>query len=124
MTAEKLDISIGLPADEQPAGSHTWADRTLLRSDAGFRSGIRDFDQMLEQFHTIFAELDQPAVAAEHARDAADGFARHYLLLTGRDQPAADEHAGELAAKVHAGLLATLGPLTDPRGQSMLRLLR
>ncbi len=123
MTVDKLDISIGRIADDKPAGVDSWADRVLLRSDAGFRSGIRDFDVMLEKFHTIFAELDQPTIAAEHARDAADGLARHYVLLTGRDQPTADEDAGELAAQVHAGLLATLVPLTDVRGQSMLRLL-
>lgn len=123
MTAGKLDISIGCLADEEPAGTNSWTDRALLRTDAGFRSGIRDFDRMLEQFHTVFAELDQPAIAAEHARDAVDGLARHYLTLTGRDHPAANDHAGELAERVHAGLLATLVPLTDVRGQTMLRLL-
>lgn len=121
--AERLDISIGRPAHPESVGSDSWGDRSLLRSDAGFRSGFGEFDRMLEQFHTIFAQTHQPGAVAEHARDAADGLARHYLSLTGRDRPEADEHAGELAAQVHAGLLSTLVPLTDTRGQSMLRLL-
>lgn len=122
-TVERLDISIGQSALSEPVDDGSRRDRTLLRSDAGFRSGFEDIDRMLEQFHTIFATLDHPAVAAEHARDAAEGLARHYLALTGRDRPDADEDAGELAAQVHAGLMATLVPLTDMRGQSMLRLL-
>lgn len=120
---ERLDISIGTPGGDTRRAVPNSDTPAPVTGSAGFQSGHRDFDQLLERLHAAFGEFGKSGTAASAATDAASGLAARYRSITGRNRPEADDDAGELLTSVNAGLLGSLTSLTDFRGQNMLRLL-